>query len=162
MTQSDSPKVQVNTASLAYLKALFDYAQAHDIPVEKLLAGHALEIDDRDARLTEAECAGLFDRAAELLHDEALGLHVGEAIRPGHYGVLGYVAMNCGTLGEALSRLRFFSYNRWNLLGYHDRDHGWIMRYRIAKPNMFHVSPLIGMGGEYGSASVCPANSSGY
>lgn len=105
MTQSDSPKAQVNTASVAYLKALFDYTQAHDLPADKLLAGHALALDDRDARLTEAECAGLFDRAAELLHDEALGLHVGETIRPGHYGVLGYVAMNCATLGEALSRL---------------------------------------------------------
>lgn len=105
MTQSDSPKKQVNTASMAYLKALFDYTQAHDLPSEKLLAGHAPELDDRDARLTEAECAGLFDRAAELLRDDALGLHVGETIRPGHYGVLGYVAMNCGTLGEALSRL---------------------------------------------------------
>src|SRR5688572_29691535 len=107
MTQSDSPqsvtKARVNTASVAYIRALFDYTQAHDLPAEKLLDGLSLDLDDRDARLTEAACAGLFDRVAELLHDDALGLHVGETIRPGHYGVLGYVAMNCGTLGEALS-----------------------------------------------------------
>jgi AraC-like DNA-binding protein len=105
MTQNDSPKTRVNTASVAYLQALFDYAQAHDLPKESLLAGQALQTADRDARLTEAECAALFDRAAALLGDDALGLHVGEHIRPGHYGVLGYVAMNCATLGEALARL---------------------------------------------------------
>lgn len=109
MTQNDSAppasKAQINTASVAYLRALFDYIQAHDLPAEKLLAGQALDLEDRDARLTEAECAALFDRAATLLGDAALGLHVGETIRPGHYGVLGYVAMNCATLGEAMSRL---------------------------------------------------------
>jgi AraC-like DNA-binding protein len=110
MTQSDSPqsaaKAQVNTASVAYLKALLDYTQANDLPAESLLSGHALDLDDRDARLAEAECADLFDKAAACLRDNALGLHVGESIRPGHYGVLGYVAMNCATLGEALSRLQ--------------------------------------------------------
>ncbi len=105
MTQNDSPGTRVNTASVAYLQALFDYTQAHDLRQENLLAGHALDRADRDARLPEAECAALFERAAELLGDDALGLHVGEHIRPGHYGVLGYVAMNCATLGEALARL---------------------------------------------------------
>lgn len=108
MTQSDNPvpnQARVNTASAAYLKALFDYTQARDLPAEKLLAGQALNLEDRDARLTEAQCATLFDRAAMLLGDPDLGLHVGETIRPGHYGVLGYIAMNCSTLGEALTRL---------------------------------------------------------
>lgn len=105
MTQSGNQKTQVNTASVAYLKALFDYTRTRDLPAEKLLVGLVLNLDDRDARLTEADCASLFDRAAALLHDDALGLHVGESIRLGHYGVLGYVAMNCATLGEALSRL---------------------------------------------------------
>jgi AraC-like DNA-binding protein len=96
----------MNTASVAYLRALFDHVQARGLPAETLLAGHRLDLDERDARLPESECAALFDRAAELLDDTALGLHVGESIRPGHYGVLGYMAMNCGTLGEALSRLQ--------------------------------------------------------
>jgi AraC-like DNA-binding protein len=113
MTQDDKsmadpgrpPQARVNTASVAYLKALFDYAQAHDLSMERLLESALPELQDKDARLSESACAALFDRAAQALSDEALGLHVGETIRPGHYGVLGYVAMNCGTLGEALSRL---------------------------------------------------------
>lgn len=105
MTEHDSPSKPVNTASVAYLRALLDYTQARDLPVERLLSGQLIELQDKDARLTEAACAGLFDRAATLLADDALGLHVGETIRPGHYGVLGYLAMNCATLGEALARL---------------------------------------------------------
>jgi AraC-like DNA-binding protein len=95
-----------NTASVAYLRGLFDYVQARGLKPEQLLQDQRLDFDDRDARLPERVCADLFDRAAELLGDDAIGLHAGEQIRPGHYGVLGYVAMNCATLGEALAGLR--------------------------------------------------------
>lgn len=97
---------RANTVSAAYLSALLDYAQAHGLPAARLLEGSTLQLDDRDARISEAEAAALFDRAAVLLDDPALGLHAGEQIRPGHYGALGYVAMNCATLGEALDSLR--------------------------------------------------------
>lgn len=95
-----------NSASLAYLRGLLDYVQSHGMTPEQLLDGRQINLDDRDARLPESECAALFDRAAALLNDDAIGLHAGEQIRPGHYGALGYVAMNCATLGEALSGLR--------------------------------------------------------
>lgn len=95
-----------NTASLAYLRGLLDYVQGRGLKLEQLLEGRQINLEDRDARLPERECAALFDRAAALLNDDALGLHAGEQIRPGHYGALGYVAMNCATLGEALSGLR--------------------------------------------------------
>lgn len=95
----------MNTASVSYLRALFDYLEGQGVPTSRALGGLKLALDDRAARLPESDCAALFDRAAEVLQDPALGLHVGERIRPGHYGVLGYVAMNSGTLGEALSRL---------------------------------------------------------
>ncbi|MGH8457051.1 MAG: AraC family transcriptional regulator, partial [Stenotrophobium sp.] len=106
MTNHLTARASVNTASVNYLRALFDYVRAQGLAVEALRAGHRLDLEDRDARITEAECAALFDRAAELLYDDDLGLHAGETIRPGHYGALGYVAMNCATLGEALACLR--------------------------------------------------------
>lgn len=95
-----------NTASLAYLRGLLDYVQARGVTPAQLLDGRQINLEDRDARLPESECAALFDRAATLLGDDAIGLHAGEQIRPGHYGALGYVAMNCATLGEALTGLR--------------------------------------------------------
>lgn len=95
-----------NSASLAYLRGLLDYVQGRSLRPEQLLDGRQINLEDRDARLPESECADLFDRAAVLLNDDAIGLHAGEQIRPGHYGALGYVAMNCATLGEALAGLR--------------------------------------------------------
>lgn len=35
-----------------------------------------------------------------------------------------YLLLDIDRLAESAARLRFFSYNRWNLLGFHDRDHG--------------------------------------
>ena len=95
-----------NTASASYLRGLLDYVQARGVTAAQLLDGRRINLDDRDARLAESDCADLFDRAAQLLNDDAIGLHAGEQIRPGHYGALGYVAMNCATLGEALNGLR--------------------------------------------------------
>lgn len=95
-----------NSASLVYLRGLLDYVQARGLEPEQLLLDQSIDFENRDARLPESTCAALFDRAAELLSDDALGLHAGEQIRPGHYGALGYVAMNCATLGEALTGMR--------------------------------------------------------
>lgn len=106
MPNSLTPHATGNTASLAYLRGLLDYVQARGLTPAQLLDGRQINLEDRDARLPESECAALFDRAAALLGDNALGLHAGEQIRPGHYGALGYVAMNCATLGEALAGLR--------------------------------------------------------
>lgn len=98
--------VKPNTVSPAYLQALFDYTRSRSLPDALLLNGLQLNLQDSDARCSETDAATLFDRAAMLLGDDALGLHVGECIRPGHYGVLGYVAMNCSTLGQTLDYLR--------------------------------------------------------
>ncbi len=102
MTERAKP----NTVSAAYLQALFDHTRSRGLSDTLLLNGLSLDLQDGAARCTEAAAAELFDRAAMLLGDDALGLHAGEHIRPGHYGVLGYVAMNCATLGETLDYLR--------------------------------------------------------
>ena len=106
MPTSLTPHATPHTAAVSYLRGLLDYVQAQGLKPERLLDGHPIPLEDRDARLLESECAALFDRAAERLGDAAIGLHAGEQIRPGHYGALGYVAMNCATLGEALAGLR--------------------------------------------------------
>jgi len=43
-------------------------------------------------------------QAVDLSKDPLLGLHVGEQIKPGYYGPLGYIAMSCATLGAALQK----------------------------------------------------------
>jgi len=51
-----------------------------------------------------ALCA-LYEQAARLTGDDSFGLHVGERTSPQMYGLLGYVAANAATFGEALARL---------------------------------------------------------
>jgi AraC-like DNA-binding protein len=97
---------RANTVAVGYLHALLDYARGHGLSLDALRAELPFDAGDRDARVPESVGAALFDRAAALLGDDALGLHVGEQVRPGHYGALGFVAMNCTRLGEALDALR--------------------------------------------------------
>ncbi len=56
-------------------------------------------------RLPMQEWHDRLERAAGLLNDPELGLHLGQTIRLSHFGVLGYLFHACGTLGGALSRL---------------------------------------------------------
>jgi AraC-like DNA-binding protein len=97
---------RANTVAVGYLHALLDYARSRGLSLDALRAELPFDAADRDARVPESVGAALFDRAAALLGDDALGLHVGEQVRPGHYGALGFVAMNCTRLGEALDALR--------------------------------------------------------
>src|SRR5690606_3892708 len=47
----------------------------------------------------------LFRQAIAVTGDRRLPLRVSQAIKPRHYGLLGYVTMSCDTLGEAIDRL---------------------------------------------------------
>ncbi len=98
-------RAMTNTVSMAYLQGLFDYTRSRGVVDELLLSDTPLNLQDGVARCSEAFAAQLFERASILMGDQTLGLHAGENIRPGHYGVLGYVFMNCATLGEALDYL---------------------------------------------------------
>lgn len=91
-----------STAAVSYLQALFDYLRLRGVAAAEVLDGAQIDLADRDARVAEPLAAGCFNRAATRLGDEDIGIHVGEQIRPGHYGVVGYVGMACSTLGEAM------------------------------------------------------------
>lgn len=52
----------------------------------------------------EQLCA-LYEEAARLTRDPSFGIHVGEKTSPREYGLIGYVAANSRTLGDALASL---------------------------------------------------------
>jgi AraC-like DNA-binding protein len=58
----------------------------------------------RDQRIAASTYLELLGHGVRLTGDEQLGLHLGEAVRPGYYGVLGYLIMSCATLADALHR----------------------------------------------------------
>ncbi|MCJ8170540.1 AraC family transcriptional regulator [Atopomonas sediminilitoris] len=96
-----------STVSVAYVQGLVDYLvrQGHDAEAFLDSAGLSLALlAQREQRIAASRYLDLLGRAVELTGDARLGLHLGEAIRPGYYGVLGYLVMSCATLADALHR----------------------------------------------------------
>lgn len=101
------PAVLASSVSVAYLQGLVDYLARHGIAPQTLLAEAQLApeiLAQRDQRIAASTYLELLGRGVELSGDALLGLHLGEAIRPGYYGVLGYLIMSCPTLADALHR----------------------------------------------------------
>ncbi len=104
VTEYDRSREVRGSFAASYLGVLADWLRVHghaESPLQREVASIAA---DRSARVPRGVYDSLLDRAVQLTGDADLGLHVGESIRPGHYGVAGYVAMNCTTLGDALKQ----------------------------------------------------------
>src|SRR6266550_1606574 len=83
-------------------------ATARGVPARALYEAIKLNppvLTDPDQRIPFAQVVALYERAAELTGDDAFGLHVGEAVDPKAFDVLGYAVINSPTLGEALDRM---------------------------------------------------------
>ena len=103
VTERDDTRSPGGGFAASYLGILADWLRTHGhdgTPLYREVAA----IADRGERVPRSVYDALLDRAAAEAGDTNIGLHVGESIRPGHYGVAGYVAMNCATLGEALKQ----------------------------------------------------------
>lgn len=97
----------MGSVAVSYVQSVLDYVEQAGGDVPALLSQVGLSaqaLDPTADRVPGAVFARLFDAAAAQLRRPDLGLAVGSAIRPGHYGVLGYVVMSCDTLGDALTR----------------------------------------------------------
>lgn len=95
------------SVSVAFLQGLIDYLGRHGVEPATLLAHVQLEptvLAQREQRIAASAYLELLGQGLRLSGDEHLGLHLGESIRPGNYGVLGYLVMSCATLGDALHR----------------------------------------------------------
>lgn len=103
----DKPAILAGTVSVAYLQGLVEYLQRQGIAPEALLAHAQLSpevLGQRDQRIAASVYLTLLSESVRLSGDPFLGLHLGESVRPGYYGVLGYLIMSCATLADALHR----------------------------------------------------------
>jgi AraC-like DNA-binding protein len=81
--------------------------------VEALLDAAGVDatlFEDAESRIPNDTAIALWARVASLTGDPDVGLHVAEAIRPGMFGVIEYVARTSPTLGVGFDRL--FRYHR--------------------------------------------------
>ncbi|BCR26763.1 AraC family transcriptional regulator [Aquipseudomonas alcaligenes] len=101
------PVPAVSSVSVAYLQGLLDYLEHQGFASTELLAKVQLNpaiLAQRDQRIAVSTYLELLGEGVRLTGDANLGLHLGEAMRPGYYGVLGYLIMSCATLADALHR----------------------------------------------------------
>ncbi|NMZ67560.1 AraC-type DNA-binding protein [Pseudomonas peli] len=103
----DNPVPTSSSVSVAYLQGLLDYLARQGVDSAELLERVQLSpqiLAQRDQRIAASTYLELLGHGVRLTGDEQLGLHLGEAVRPGYYGVLGYLIMSCATLADALHR----------------------------------------------------------
>ena len=103
----DNPAILAGSVSVAYLQGLIEHLQRQGVAPDALLAHAQLSpeaLSQRDQRIAASAYLTLLGEGVRLTGDQCLGLHLGEAVRPGYYGVLGYLIMSCATLADALHR----------------------------------------------------------
>ncbi|WP_417702251.1 AraC family transcriptional regulator [Pseudomonas sp.] len=103
----DNPAILAGSVSVAYLQGLVEHLQRQGFAPEALLAHAQLGpevLSQRDQRIAASAYLALLGEGVRLTGDQCLGLHLGESVRPGYYGVLGYLIMSCATLADALHR----------------------------------------------------------
>ncbi|MHA6494843.1 AraC family transcriptional regulator [Pseudomonas borbori] len=103
----DNPAPLASSVSVAYLQGLLDYLARHGVDTDALLRRVPLSpqlLAQRDQRIAASLYLDLLGQGVRLCDDDNLGLHLGESVRPGYYGVLGYLIMSCATLADALHR----------------------------------------------------------
>ena len=103
----DNPAILAGSVSVAYLQGLIEHLQRQGVAADVLLAHAQLSpeaLSQRDQRIAASAYLTLLGEGVRLTGDPDLGLHLGESVRPGYYGVLGYLIMSCATLADALHR----------------------------------------------------------
>lgn len=65
----------------------------------------ASDLNDNSRRIPGLKHERLLDHLLRVSADPLFGLHSARFVQPGSWSVLGYITMNCATLGEAMSRI---------------------------------------------------------
>ncbi|MBN2351358.1 MAG: AraC family transcriptional regulator [Spirochaetales bacterium] len=96
------------TVSISVLSQLVRYLThcKADIPAVFRAAGLDPDIlNNPDRRLTGDQYYAVEEEGVRVAGDPFFGLHMGEFFEPGHWSVLGYMMLNCRTIGEAYGKM---------------------------------------------------------
>lgn len=94
--------------SVPAFKQYVQMAESCGLNCSEILLGLDIDpavLEDNNKRLPGESLAVFLERVIPLSKDPCFGLHTSAFIQPSSYSVLGYIAMNCRTLGEALARV---------------------------------------------------------
>ena len=98
-------------ASVPAVNQYLELAQEQQLDLAKVF--HAVQFDqailsDSSNHITGAEFQQLILALITESDDELYGLHTAKFVQPGSYSVLGFISMNCETLGQAITKIKPF------------------------------------------------------
>ncbi|CAG0993522.1 HTH-type transcriptional regulator VirS [Anaerolineales bacterium] len=95
------------TVSVTVLSQMFLYLASLKVDIDALLRSLCVDpesVKSPDAYIPIETYLLIQDGAAEYVNDPYFGLHMGEFAEAGSWSILGYMMMNCKTLGEAFEK----------------------------------------------------------
>ena len=104
-TSTSSSPLLTHSVAASYIACLLDTAEQQGADRDQLLRECGLtaaQLDPGSVRLPVGILLKLFVQAERLTGDSMIGIHMAENVRPGTFNALGYAAMSCSTLGDAL------------------------------------------------------------
>ena len=99
----------VLTMSVTKISEFLNAFEAHGVNKKEALKSANINpcvLESPDNRLTGAEVDRIVQAAVRLTNNENIGLCQGEMLSKGFSSILGYILMNCSTLGEATEKYR--------------------------------------------------------
>ena len=100
------------TVSVTVLSQMFLYLDSLKVDIDAFLRSIGVDpetVKAPDTRLPIETYLHIQDSAAEYVNDPYFGLHMGEYAEAGSWSILGYMMMNCKTLGEAFEKWSGFT-----------------------------------------------------
>ena len=107
------------SVSVTVLSQMFLYLTSLGVDIDAYLRSLGIEpaaVKSPDRRIPLETYLRIQDEAAEYVNDPYFGLHMGEYAEPGSWSILGYMMMNCKTLGEAFEKSGRYSRIIGNLI----------------------------------------------
>jgi AraC-like DNA-binding protein len=107
------------SVSVTVLAQMFLYLTALKVDIDEFLCSLGLDpqaVQQPDTRIPVETYLLIQDEAALYTHDPYFGLHMGEFAEAGSWSILGYMMMNCKTLGEAFEKSGRYSRIIGNLI----------------------------------------------
>jgi len=101
-----------HTLTIGILTLLICYLRHLGVDVDEML--HSIDIDPAilqapDSRIRLDTYIKIEEAAVRYSNDPYFGLHMGEFYESGNWSILGYLMMNCRTLGEAMTKAARYS-----------------------------------------------------
>lgn len=136
------PEASVRAAALVGVEARITAATGDAQSVFRAAGLRLEDVSDPSVWIDQETFRRLLDLAVEATDDPLFGLHLGSDFDPKTYGVLGFAALNCGTLGEALgSVIQYFSVMRKGLRFALSKDNDYALLKFEAPPGSEETIP---------------------